>query len=197
MRESRTSGSEGGPEKPTDRKVDRALWPDPYCGAGRPQAGLDFIANAVTRLAGEHLPPSRGAIDQTSRSQPPSAERQLRDSTQCTIRFCSCDSPEQSGQLVSIVAMSSSGFTDQMSPGWARDRAVDRDDVDLNRISERVSQPEPLGTSLRASPKAAGQDLDGHRPTAPEEHHARSGGVSATLDRRRGADGDLARRLDR
>jgi hypothetical protein len=31
--ESRTSGSEGGPEKPTDRKVDRALWPDPYCGA--------------------------------------------------------------------------------------------------------------------------------------------------------------------
>ena len=28
--ESRTSGSEGGPEKPTDRKVDRALWPDPY-----------------------------------------------------------------------------------------------------------------------------------------------------------------------
>jgi hypothetical protein len=29
--ESRTSGSEGGPEKPTDRKVDRALWPDPYC----------------------------------------------------------------------------------------------------------------------------------------------------------------------
>ena len=29
--ESRTSGSEGGPEKPTNRKVDRALWPDPYC----------------------------------------------------------------------------------------------------------------------------------------------------------------------
>jgi hypothetical protein len=28
--ESRTSGSEGGPEKPTDCKVDRALWPDPY-----------------------------------------------------------------------------------------------------------------------------------------------------------------------
>ena len=28
--ESRTSGSEGGPEKPTHRKVDRALRPDPY-----------------------------------------------------------------------------------------------------------------------------------------------------------------------
>ena len=27
---SRTSGSEGGPEKPTDRKIDRALRPDPY-----------------------------------------------------------------------------------------------------------------------------------------------------------------------
>ena len=32
--ESRTSGSEGGPEKPTDRKVDRALWPDPYYRSG-------------------------------------------------------------------------------------------------------------------------------------------------------------------
>ncbi len=28
--ESRTSGSEGGPEKPTSREVDRALRPDPY-----------------------------------------------------------------------------------------------------------------------------------------------------------------------
>ena len=28
--ESRTSGSEGGPEKPTSRKADRALRPDPY-----------------------------------------------------------------------------------------------------------------------------------------------------------------------
>jgi hypothetical protein len=27
---SRTSGSEGGPEKPTHRKTDRALRPDPY-----------------------------------------------------------------------------------------------------------------------------------------------------------------------
>lgn len=28
--ESRTSGSEGGPGKPTSRKVDRAPWSDPY-----------------------------------------------------------------------------------------------------------------------------------------------------------------------
>ena len=28
--ESRTSGSEGGPGKPTSRKADRALWSDPY-----------------------------------------------------------------------------------------------------------------------------------------------------------------------
>lgn len=28
--ESRTSGSEGGPQKPTHRKMDRALRPDPY-----------------------------------------------------------------------------------------------------------------------------------------------------------------------
>ena len=28
--ESRTSGSEGGPEKPTSRKTGRALRPDPY-----------------------------------------------------------------------------------------------------------------------------------------------------------------------
>jgi hypothetical protein len=34
--ESLTSGSEGGPEKPTDRTV-TGLWPDPYC---RPMAEL-------------------------------------------------------------------------------------------------------------------------------------------------------------
>ena len=47
--ESRTSGSEGGPEKPTDRKVDRALWPDPYCAAARLafEAGRARIADDV------------------------------------------------------------------------------------------------------------------------------------------------------
>jgi hypothetical protein len=39
--ESRTSGSEGGPEKPTDRKVDRALWPDSYCSTHVTRIGQD------------------------------------------------------------------------------------------------------------------------------------------------------------
>ncbi len=41
--ESRTSGSEGGPEKPTDRKTDRALRSDPYTYV-RTWSGFVYVA---------------------------------------------------------------------------------------------------------------------------------------------------------
>ena len=46
--ESRTSGSEGGPEKPTSRKADRALRPDPYI-IGHYSTALATLVERVTR----------------------------------------------------------------------------------------------------------------------------------------------------
>ena len=46
--ESRTSGSEGGPEKPTNRKTDRALRPDPYI-IGHYSTALATLVERVTR----------------------------------------------------------------------------------------------------------------------------------------------------
>ncbi len=40
--ESRTSGSEGGPEKPTGWKVGGALWPDPYTKLQGPERGTYY-----------------------------------------------------------------------------------------------------------------------------------------------------------
>jgi hypothetical protein len=40
--ESRTSGSEGGSEKPTCRKADRALRPDPYTKLRGPAKGVYY-----------------------------------------------------------------------------------------------------------------------------------------------------------
>ena len=40
--ESRTSGSEGGPEKPTSRKADGALRPDPYTKLRGPTRGVYY-----------------------------------------------------------------------------------------------------------------------------------------------------------
>ena len=55
--ESCTSGSEGGPEKPTSRKADRALRPDPYpyyhwADDGR---GVRYLRRYETMLHGRPL----------------------------------------------------------------------------------------------------------------------------------------------
>ena len=52
MRGSRTSGSEGGPEKPTHRKMDRALRPDPYTEhpTGDGKVYLAVVLDAFSRM---------------------------------------------------------------------------------------------------------------------------------------------------
>ena len=54
--ESRTSGSEGGPGKPTSRKADRAPWSDPYTGmmdlSSWPD-GMRYTALATNQEAGQ------------------------------------------------------------------------------------------------------------------------------------------------
>jgi putative transposase len=49
--ESRTSGSEGGPEKPTDRKIDRALRSDPYtyCSTWSGVVYVAFVVDVFSR----------------------------------------------------------------------------------------------------------------------------------------------------
>ena len=57
--ESRMSGSEGGPVTPTDWKVDRALWPDPYyvldIGKARPNASTSESCQPLPVAACDNL----------------------------------------------------------------------------------------------------------------------------------------------
>jgi putative transposase len=56
--ESRTSGSEGGPEKPTHRKMERALRSDPYtyCSTWAGVAYVAFVIDVYSRMiVGWHL----------------------------------------------------------------------------------------------------------------------------------------------
>ena len=54
--ESRTSGSEGGPEKPTHRKVDRALRSDPYTRLRGPGRRNFFYLYALLDLYSRYVP---------------------------------------------------------------------------------------------------------------------------------------------
>ncbi len=47
--ESRTSGSEGGPEKPTSREVDRALRSDPYTHFTRAKVAVTVVEDLISR----------------------------------------------------------------------------------------------------------------------------------------------------
>jgi putative transposase len=53
--ESRTSGSEGGPEKPTSRDAGRALRPDPYTKLPGPQRGIFFDCYVINDIFSRHV----------------------------------------------------------------------------------------------------------------------------------------------
>jgi transposase InsO family protein len=53
--ESRTSGSEGGPEKPTDRNVGRALRSDPYTKLKGPSRGFYFNLYVVLDIFSRYV----------------------------------------------------------------------------------------------------------------------------------------------
>ena len=54
--ESRTSGSEGGPERPTDRDVGRALRSDPYTKLHGPTRGLFYDLYVVIDIFSRYVP---------------------------------------------------------------------------------------------------------------------------------------------
>ena len=65
--ESRTSGSEGGPEKPTSRKADRALRSDPYI-IGNHSTALATLVERMTRYTVLVQLPGRRTMDAVNAS---------------------------------------------------------------------------------------------------------------------------------